>query len=184
MSAAAAPPPDSDGRFREWFRGLSMTESPGVMCCTVADCRIVDSRWNIQTQRYEAKVSPQAFRNGLRIATISQEDDEAAQAATRAWMRRWIARFGNGNEVWIEIPESRLNLIENPTGRAVLCCQSSTASLTVSIVSYHFLLRQTCIPITRLSTSDPCAGAFVPILPCQRRGRLMSASRVLRHSIG
>jgi hypothetical protein len=121
VSAAAAPPPGSDGRFREWFRGLSMPGSPGTMCCTVADCRMVDHRWNDQARRYEARVTPQVFSNALRRPTISQPDEDAVAAAISAWMQRWAARYGESSEVWIEIPDSRVSRINNPTGLAVLC---------------------------------------------------------------
>ena len=36
-------------------------------------------------------------------------------------MQRWAAQYGDRDEVWIQIPESRVNPVENPTGRAVLC---------------------------------------------------------------
>ena len=62
MSVYAAPPPNSDGRFRDWFRSLRMPGSPDTMCCTVADCRMVEARWNDQTQHFEARVTRDKIR--------------------------------------------------------------------------------------------------------------------------
>ena len=33
----------------------------------------------------------------------------------------WTARFGDKPEIWIEIPEAKVNHVSNPTGHAVLC---------------------------------------------------------------
>lgn len=121
MPAPAVPPPDADGRFREWFRDLSVPGSPGTPCCTAADCRMVDHRWNDQTRRYEARVTPQAFGNTISRSSMSQADEEAVEMARNAWMQRWAAKYGDSNEAWIDIPESRVNPVANPTGHAVLC---------------------------------------------------------------
>ena len=98
MSAHAAPPPDASGRYHDWFRSLTV---PGLStaCCTVADCRMVESRWNGRTQHYEAKVVRDAFSNALRNSPLYEKDPEA----------------------WIEIPDARIDQANNPTGRAVLC---------------------------------------------------------------
>jgi hypothetical protein len=82
---------------------------------------MVDHRWNDQIQRYEARVTPQAFSPAPGKPAISQADNEAVQIARTAWMQRWAARYGDSQEVWIDIPISRVNPIENPTGHAVLC---------------------------------------------------------------
>jgi hypothetical protein len=37
--ALAAPPPDSDGRYHEWFQSLKQPGS-GTSCCSIADCRV------------------------------------------------------------------------------------------------------------------------------------------------
>jgi hypothetical protein len=52
---------------------------------------------------------------------MSQEDNEADSAARSAWMSRWITTYGDIGNVWIEIPEAKVNPVENPTGHAVLC---------------------------------------------------------------
>lgn len=59
MIASLRPP------VHDWFQGLTVPGSPGTMCCTIADCRIVESRWNEQTQHYEAKMILEAFNKGL-----------------------------------------------------------------------------------------------------------------------
>ena len=120
-SAHAAPPPDANGKFTEWFRSLQVPGAPGTMCCTVADCRMVDSRWNDRTQQYEARVTRERFGRMTVRTRVSQEDNEADEAAGSAWMARWISRYGDRPDVWIEIPGAKLNTIQNPTGHAVLC---------------------------------------------------------------
>jgi len=37
--AHAAPPPNADTRFRDWFRSLKVPGSLSTPCCSVADCR-------------------------------------------------------------------------------------------------------------------------------------------------
>ncbi len=117
----AAPPPNSTGRYHDWFRSLEVPDAPGSPCCTLADCRMVDARWDDQTQRYFAKVMREKFSNGLERPILSQEDADAYQAAKNAWMLRWAARYGDVPEVWIEIPNNKINRVQNPTGHAVLC---------------------------------------------------------------
>ncbi|HLZ68107.1 MAG TPA: hypothetical protein VKQ29_17925 [Aliidongia sp.] len=41
--AYAAPPPDADPTLAPWFQSLRQP-STGLLCCSVADCRAVDSR--------------------------------------------------------------------------------------------------------------------------------------------
>lgn len=48
-------------------------------------------------------------------------DFAAYEKAKSVWVRKWIAKFGDKPEAWIEIPETRVNRVSNPTGRAVLC---------------------------------------------------------------
>ena len=43
------------------------------------------------------------------------------EKARYVWMWNWIARFGDKPEIWIEIPEAKVNHASNPTGHAVLC---------------------------------------------------------------
>ena len=52
---------------------------------------------------------------------MSQEDNEAYQAARSAWMKHWTTKYGHNPYVWIEIPEAKINPVQNPTGHAVLC---------------------------------------------------------------
>jgi len=120
ISAYAAPPPDASGRYRDWFRSLTVPGIPGAICCTVADCRMVDSRWNDRTQHYEARVTPETFSNALR-RPVSQEDREAYSAATSTWMNQWTTKYGDSSEIWIEVPEAKVSPVQNPTGHAVLC---------------------------------------------------------------
>ncbi len=81
---------------------------------------MVDARWNDWTQHYEARVTRERFGTTLRTR-FSQEDNEADEAAKSAWMQRWITKYGDRPDVWIEIPGVKLNTIQNPTGHAVLC---------------------------------------------------------------
>lgn len=120
ISAYAAPPPDAGRQYRDWFRSLTVPGIPGAICCTVADCRMVDARWNDRTQHYEAQLARETFSNALR-APVSQEDNEAYSVARSAWMNRWVAKFGDIPNLWIEVPETKVNTVQNPTGHAVLC---------------------------------------------------------------
>jgi DMSO/TMAO reductase YedYZ molybdopterin-dependent catalytic subunit len=120
-SAYAAPPPDASGVFADWFKSLTVPGIPGAPCCTVADCRMVEAIWNDQTRHYEARVMREKFSNALDKPIVSQEDEAAHQTAKSAWMKRWIAMYGDTPDVWIEIPEAKVNLVQNPTGHAVLC---------------------------------------------------------------
>jgi hypothetical protein len=36
-------------------------------------------------------------------------------------MKRWISRHGDSPDVWIEVPEARVNPVQNPIGHAALC---------------------------------------------------------------
>ena len=121
LSAQASPPPDSDGKFRDWFHGLSVPGSPDTLCCTVADCRTVDARWNEQTQHYEARVVRELFSNALRNSPLYRDDDAAFEATRSVWISGWIGKFGDTPEAWIEIPQERINTAPNPTGHSVLC---------------------------------------------------------------
>jgi hypothetical protein len=121
VSAHAAPPPDANGQFRDWFRSLMVPGTSSTPCCTVADCRMVDSRWNVQTQHYEARVVRDVFSNALRNSVLYENDAAAYQQAERVWISKWITAYGNVADTWIEIPEARINPTYNPTDRAVLC---------------------------------------------------------------
>ena len=52
-NAEAAPPPDADPALAPWFNGLRQPWT-NALCCSVADCRAVDSRLN--NGRYEALI--------------------------------------------------------------------------------------------------------------------------------
>ena len=120
LATSAVPPPDADGRFRDWFHSLRVPGS-STPCCTVADCRMVASRWNVLTQHYEASVIREVFSNALRASPLYEQDTAAFRVAQRIWLDRWNAAYGDVPEIWIEIPEARVNPASNPTGRAVLC---------------------------------------------------------------
>lgn len=119
VSAHAAPPPDANGRFSDWFRSLVVPQSR-TPCCDVADCRMVESRWNSQTRHYEAKVVREMFGSALRNH-IRGEDKAGRQEVWNTWIRSWVQNFGETAEVWIEIPDDRINDVDNPTGHVVLC---------------------------------------------------------------
>ena len=120
-SAYAAPPPDANGVFADWFKSLTVPGIPGAPCCTMADCRMVDAKWDDRTRHYQARVIREKFSNSLSRPISSQEDEEASQSARSAWMRRWVSRYGDSPDAWIEVPESKVNPVQNPTGHAVLC---------------------------------------------------------------
>jgi hypothetical protein len=82
---------------------------------------MVDSRWNAKTQRHEARVMREVFSDALKSSVLYGNDQEAFEVAKRIWIRKWVDRFGDISEAWIEIPEARVNHTANPTGRAVLC---------------------------------------------------------------
>jgi hypothetical protein len=119
--AHAAPPSDANGKFADWFKSLMVPGIPGAMCCTISDCRMVDARWNDRAQHYEARVIRERFSETLRRPNLSQEENDAIQMAKDAWMRRWIAKFGDHPDMWIEVPDHKINSVQNPTGHPVLC---------------------------------------------------------------
>jgi hypothetical protein len=82
---------------------------------------MVDAKWNDRTRHFEARVMREKFSYSPARPIVSQEDEEASQTARSAWMARWSSRFGDSPEVWIEIPEAKVNPVLNPTGHAVLC---------------------------------------------------------------
>jgi hypothetical protein len=135
MPAYGAPPPDATGQFHEWFRGLTVPGSPGTACCGVADCRMVESRWNDQTRHFEAKMNRDVFGNSSGISG----DSEARQRARYVWMWNWIARFGDKPEIWVEIPEAKVSPASNPTGHAVLCWSTfnPNSNGVLCFVPYH-----------------------------------------------
>ncbi len=126
-AAQAAPPPDSSGVFADWFKSLTIPGNPGAPCCTIADCRMVDATWNDRTRHYEARVMRETFSNGLGRPALSEEDEDAFRAAKSAWITRWVSKYGDRPDVWIEIPEATVNLVRNPTGHAVLCWSVSNS---------------------------------------------------------
>jgi hypothetical protein len=122
MSAAAAPPPDADGKFREWFQNLRVPNvSNGAPCCTVADCRMVASRWNAQTRHHEAEVVREVFADALQYSAHYHNDKDTYLTARGGWIQNWLTKFGDVAVVWIEIPDERVNRVYNPTGHSVLC---------------------------------------------------------------
>lgn len=54
--AFAAPPPDSDGRYSDWFRSLRQPGT-GASCCDISDCRSVEYR--MTPDGYQALITPQ-----------------------------------------------------------------------------------------------------------------------------
>ena len=123
QSARAVPPPGASGQYHDWFRSLTVPGSPHAACCSVADCRMVESRWNSQTQHYEARVARDVFSNALEKSPLYEKDLVAFRAARQIWLSKWLASFGDVPEAWIKIPEARINRTNNPTGRAILCGQ-------------------------------------------------------------
>jgi len=121
VPAHATPPPDTNGQYRDWFQSLTVPGSSSTPCCSVADCRMVNSRWNDWTRRYEARVVRHVFSNALRSSALYEKDMAAFQKAQGIWISKWIILFGDVSEAWIEIPEARINPTYNPTGHAVLC---------------------------------------------------------------
>jgi hypothetical protein len=82
---------------------------------------MVESRWNSKAQHYEAEIRRDVFSNALQNSPLYEGDTVAFQAAKRDWISRWMVAFGDVSEVWIEIPDARINWTINPTGHAVLC---------------------------------------------------------------
>ncbi len=88
VPAHDAPPPDTTGQYRDWFRTLTVPGSSNTPCCSVADCRMVDSRWNAWTKRYEARVVRDMFSNALRSSPLYEKDMAAFQKAQGIWMSK------------------------------------------------------------------------------------------------
>jgi hypothetical protein len=61
------------------------------------------------------------FSNVLEKSPLYEKDLPAFQTSRLIWLSKWIAAYGDVPEAWIEIPEAKVNQINNPTGRAVLC---------------------------------------------------------------
>ena len=120
VSAFGAPPPNPTGQFHDWFQSLRVPGS-GIMCCSAADCRLVDARWNDRTQHFEAKVMREEFSNALQYSPLVSRNPDRLEKDKREWLGRWIANYGNVTEILIEIPETKIIRTDNPTGRAVLC---------------------------------------------------------------
>ena len=119
--AYAVPSPDASAAFADWFRNLTVPGIPGAPRCTLADCRMVDAKWSEGTRHYEARVMREKFGNSLGRQILSQEDEDPQQAAKSARMKRWISRYGDRPDVWVEISDAKVNAVQNPTGHAVLC---------------------------------------------------------------
>ena len=61
------------------------------------------------------------FSDALQSSPIYKSDPAAYKRAQQIWIRIWIAAYGDVPATWIEIPETRINPVNNPTGHAVLC---------------------------------------------------------------
>jgi hypothetical protein len=48
----AAPPPNASGQYHDWFRSLTGPGTTYTPCCSIADCRMVESRWNLDGTVY------------------------------------------------------------------------------------------------------------------------------------
>src|SRR5262249_27010686 len=91
----AAPPSDASGQYRDWFRSLTIPGATNTPCCSVADCRMVESRWNGWTQHYEAKVIRETFSSALQNSPLYVKDMAAFQTAKQIWISKWITSFGD-----------------------------------------------------------------------------------------
>jgi len=147
-SAYAAPPPDASGVFADWFKSLTVPGIPGAPCCTVADCRMVEAIWNDRTRHYEARVMREKFSNALDKPIVSQEDEAAHQTAKSAWMKRWIAKYGDTPDVRSRKPRSILCKIL--PGTRYCAGQCPTASSTVFTVSCRSPPLSTVVPNRRM----------------------------------
>jgi hypothetical protein len=56
----------------------------------VADCRMVESRWNDQTRHREAKVIREVFSNALRNSPRYEKDTSAYHVAKGIWIGNWF----------------------------------------------------------------------------------------------
>jgi hypothetical protein len=125
ISAHGAGPAEADRRFADWLRTLTLPGSAGTLCCDIADCQMVEARWNSGTHHYEARVIRNVFNDPLRPWRTYTKGDDPDEASMRDnWTKSWIANYGDVSEIWIEIPEDRINHVRNPTGHAVLCWTS------------------------------------------------------------
>ena len=59
--------------------------------------------------------------NALQNASRYDDDKETYLAARGIWIQNWVRKFGDVSAVWIEVPDERVNHVDNPTGHPVLC---------------------------------------------------------------
>ena len=67
---------------------------------------MVESRWNSQTQHFEARVARDVFSNALEKSPLCEKDLVAFRTAKQIRPSKWLASFGDVPEAWIEIPEA------------------------------------------------------------------------------
>ena len=99
-SAYAAPPPDASGQFSDWFRSLTVPGIPGAPCCTMADCRMVEARWNDWTRHYEAQVTRERFSTTTWKRMLSEESGEARDSPHSQMAPNICAKRGWAVSIW------------------------------------------------------------------------------------
>ena len=111
-NAYARPPPDSSNEFHEWFMSLKIPGS-NMMCCSESDCRFVLSRFNQDTNHFEAFIDRDKYYKSISIYDSVIVND---------WNDTWIKNYGDISSMWISIPNKRVKIeVNNPTGHAILC---------------------------------------------------------------
>jgi hypothetical protein len=95
MPALGAPPPDADPGMAPWFRGLHVPGT-GTSCCSIADCRPVDSR--IVGDHYEALVEGK-WLAVPRDLILEREDNPTGRAVVCWTPTAGILCFVRGPEV-------------------------------------------------------------------------------------
>lgn len=85
----AAPPADADMSLAPWFNSLRMPGS-GISCCSIADCRRTDARW--QDDHYEVLIEG-AWRAVPPAAVVERADNPTGRAVVCYTPARGIMCF-------------------------------------------------------------------------------------------
>jgi hypothetical protein len=178
ISAHAAPPPDASGQFSDWFRSLTVPGILGAPCCTMANCRMVEARWNDWTRHYEAQVTRERFSTTAWKQILSQGTGEAYQAARNAWMRQWLSRYGANAMHGLKFLKPRSVPFRTRPDTRSFAGQSSTPNPTAYSASSH-IRGSDRLPASGERHARSCDG-FEPVGVRRRIGRHHQGYRELR----
>ena len=147
-------------------------------CCTMADCRMVEARWNDRTQHYEAQVTRERFSTTTWKRMLSEESREAYQAARSAWMRQWLSRYGPLQMYGLKFLKPRSVPFRTRPDTRSFAGQSSTPNPTAYSASSH-IRGSDRLPASGERHARSCDG-FEPVGVRRRIGRHHQGYRELR----